>query len=223
MSRLHDIFTKLTDNAPAFVDLPLIHGESIRRKALFIKKDFPCLELVFPPRSWEATDLKIGADCTLSVEHNSLSLNLIARLDRVIRDRRLHFTAKEPVNPESLREYFRVAINTPIQASYIAGPRETGTNWKLAGTTLDLSGSGVLAVFSSLPPNRRHIQLVITVPEESSPIACLASVIRSSRIRNNRFQVAFHFENVTSKTRDMIIACCMQEQRRQLREQVHVI
>jgi hypothetical protein len=224
VSRIHDIFAKLTDNAHTIAELPGIHGETIRCKALLVKRDFPHLELVCPPRSWNAADLKFGADCPLAVAHSGLTVNLIARLDHVVRDRRLRLTAKEPVEPESLREYFRVALNTPIEASYIAGPRETGANtWKLTGTTLDLSGSGVLAVFPTPPPSRQHIQLVITVPEEHNPIVCLATVVRSYRIRNNRFQVAFHFENVTTKTRDMIIACCMQEQRRQLREHVQII
>ena len=222
MSRIHDILARLTDNAPAIVDLPDIHGKIIRRKALFIKKESPCLELVFPPRSWDAAELKIGADCALAVAHSSLTINLIVRLDHVVRDRRLSFTAKEPVEPESLRDYFRVAINTPIEAAYIAGPKEPSSDsWKLTGTTLDLSGSGVLALFSTSIPRNQYVQLAITVPEERDPIVCLASVVRSYKIRTTRFQVAFHFENVTAKTRDMIMACCLQEQRRQLRENVH--
>jgi len=224
VSGIHDILAKLNDKAPTIVDLPGIREETIRCKALFVKKELPCLELVFPPRSWEATDLKIGADCNLAVEHNGLTINLIARLDGVVRDRRLRFTAREPVAPESLRDYFRVSINTPIEASYIAGPKEIkNTTWKLTGTTLDLSGSGVLALFTEKPPSHQRIQLVITVPEEDTPIVCLASVVRAYRIRKNRFQVAFHFENLTPKTRDMLIACCMQEQRRQLRENVHIL
>lgn len=222
MSGIHDILEKLADNAPTIVDLPGIHDETIRCNALFVKKELPCLELVFPPRSWDAADLKIGADCNLAVDHNGLTVNLIARLDSVVRDRRLSFTAREPVAPEALRDYFRVAIATAIEASYIAGPKETKIDtWKMTGTTLDLSGSGVLAIFSEKPPSSHRIQLVITVPEESMPIVCLANVVRSYRIRKNRFQVAFHFENITSKARDMIMACCMQEQRRQLRENVH--
>ena len=223
MSGIHDILRKLADNAPTIVDLPGIHDETIRGKALLVKKESPCLELVFPPRSWNAADLKIGADCNLAVDHNGLTVNLIARLDSVVRDRRLSFTAREPVAPEVLRDFFRVSINTAIEASYIAGPKETKIDtWRMIGTTLDLSGSGVLAIFSGKPPSTQRIQLVITVPEEDNPIVCLANVVRSYRIRKNRFQVAFHFINITSKTRDMIMACCMQEQRRQLRENVHI-
>ena len=223
MSKINDILEKLHDNAPTVVDLPGINGKTIQCKALFIKKEPPCLELIFPPQAWDATELKFGTDCNLVVEQNNLSVNLVARLDQISGDRRLILTAREPVDPESLREYFRVAINTTIEASYIAGPKDTRTNtWRLTGTTLDLSGSGVLALFSSVPPSRQNIQLVITVPEEDNPIVCLANMVRSYKIRSNRYQIAFHFESITPKTRDMIMACCMQEQRRQLRENIQI-
>ena len=225
MARINEILEKLNDNAPTIVDLPSSSNEeNIRCKALLVKREFPSLELVFPPHSWEAGDLNIGADCNLAVEHNGLTVNLIARLDGVIQERRLRFTAREPVSPEVLREYFRVSINIPVEASYIAGPKETKTRtWKMVGTTLDLSGSGVLALFAEKPPSNHRIQLVITMPDEKNPIACLANVVRSYRVRKNRFQVAFQFENISTKTRDVVISCCLQEQRRQLRDNVHTI
>jgi c-di-GMP-binding flagellar brake protein YcgR len=224
VARIDEILSKLHDNAHTMVDIPGIHGECFRCKAVLIKKETPLVELVFPPRSWEADKIKIGADCNMVVEHHEHTINLVARLDGVVRDRRLHFTVREPVSPESLRDYFRVSINTPIEASYIAGLKETKTHtWKMVGSTIDLSGSGVLAVFAEKPPSNSHIQLVITVPDEESPIVCLANVVRSYRIRKNRYQVAFHFEAITNRTRDQIISCCFQEQRRQLRENVQAL
>jgi len=224
VARIDDILEKLNDNAATVVDLPGLSGENIRCKALFIKREPPGLELVFPPRSWEADDLQLGADCNLAVEHNGLTINLIARLDEVVRERRLRFTAREPVSPEALRDYFRVSINIPIEASYIAGPKEINNRtWKMIGTTLDLSGSGVLALFAEKPATNHRIQLVLSVPDEDTPVVCLANVVRSYRIRKNRYQVAFHFENISTKTRDLIIACCLQEQRRQLRENAYIV
>ncbi len=221
MARINEILEKLNDNAPTIVDIPGHKEESFRFKALLIKKESPLLELVFPPDSWNADDLRIGANCNLAVEHEEKTVNLIARLDRVADSRRLHFTAREPVSPQSLRDYFRVSINTAIEASYIAGSKEVkARTWKMEGTTIDLSGSGLLALFTEKPPSNFHIQLIITVPGNNPPIVCLANVVKSYRIRKNRYQVAFHFENITQKTRDQIISCCFQEQRRQLRENV---
>ena len=219
MSKITEIFQKINDHAPAIVDIPARNGEDYRCKAIFIKKEYPAIELIFPPNSWEENNLVLGSECTLAVEHDGRDISILACLDQVTNNRRLQFTAKEPVSVESLREYFRVLINLPIEASYIAGPREVkAKTWKMLGTTIDLSGSGVLALFSEKPPTTHNIQIVITMPEDEPSIVCLADVVRTYRLRKNRFQVAFHFEIVSSKTRDQIISCCLQEQRRQLRE-----
>ena len=109
----------------------------------------------------------------------------------------------------------------PVKASYTAEQQDTRAEcWRMTGTTLDLSGSGLLALFSEKPASSQRILLELTPPEDPEPIFCLANVIRSYRIRRNRFQVAFHFIEVTPKTRDQIVSCCLREQRRQLRENV---
>lgn len=188
---------------------------------MLLKKDAPIIELVFPPNSWDEAQLAMGEDCNLAVEHDGQTINIIARLDEVSGNRRLQFTAREPISPESLRDYFRVLTNVPIEASYIAGPREVkAKTWKMIGTTVDLSGSGVLAVFAEKPATTQNIQLIMTMPEEESDIVCLAEVVRTYRLRKNRYQVAFHFTVISSKTRDQVISFCLQEQRRQLRENV---
>lgn len=223
MPRIDDVLQKLTDKAITIVDLPGNRDEVFRCKALLIKQESPQVELLFPPNSWKAEDLRLGVNCSLSIEQNGKQVSLIAKLDSVVDARRLKFTAREPITPESMRDYFRVPINTAIQASYVAEPRETKVqSWKMVGTTVDLSGSGVLALFASKPPSNNRILLEITPLEESEQICCLADVVRTYRIRSNRYQVAFHFIEVTTKTRDLIISCCLKEQRRQLRENVRV-
>ena len=221
MAKIIELLDRIKDHAQAVADIPANDGESYRCKAVLVKRTAPTIELVFPPDSWEESKLSLGADCNLEVEHEGQAINLIARLDKVSGNRRLQFTAREPVSPETLREYFRVLINLPIEASYVAGPREVkAKTWKMVGTTIDLSGSGVLAVFAERPPSTHNIQLVISMPENEPSVVCLADMIRTYRLRKNRYQVAFHFEVISSKTRDQIISCCLQEQRRQLRENI---
>lgn len=224
MTRIDSILNKLNDYAQVVVDLPSYKEEAIRCKALFIKKDSPLLELVFIPNVWKAGDLKIGANCNMAIEHKENAVNLIARLDNVTGPRRLLFTAREPIAPESLRDYFRVSTQQPIEASYIAGTNEINTKtWKMTGTTVDLSGSGVLALFPEKPASNSRIQLIITLPNEETPVVCLAKVVRSYRLRQNRYQVAFHFENISVKTRDQVVSFCLHEERRQLRENVRTL
>lgn len=221
MARITELLNRIRDHASAMVDIPAKNGENYRCKAVLLKKEIPTVELIFPPNSWDEENLILAADCNMEVEHEGQTITLIARLDRVNGNRRLEFTAKEPMSLDSLREYFRVLINVPIEASYIAGPREVNAKtWKMLGTTIDLSGSGVLAVFAEKPPSLHNVQLVMAMPEDAPSIVCLADVVRTYRLRKNRYQVAFHFEVISSKTRDQIISCCLQEQRRQLREKI---
>lgn len=206
------------------MDLPGRNGEHYRCKAMLVKKNLPEIELVFPPDSWEEGNLLFDDDCHIAIELDGQPINLIARLHHAVGDRRLHCTAREPIAPESLREYFRVAVNMPIEASYIAGPREVNNKtWKMIGTTIDLSGCGVLGVFAEKPASTHNIQLVMTHPEEEAALVCLADVVRTYRIRKNRYQVAFHFNVISPKTRDYVISLCLREQRRHLRDNVELM
>ena len=223
MARIDDIIEKLNESSPVVVDIASKTGETIRCKALLVKKDPPLLELVFLPNSWDIDDLKIGANCNMVIDHNGGTVNLIARLDSVASPRRLNFIAREPVAAESLRDYFRVSANLPIEASYIAGPQEVNAQtWKMIGTTIDLSGSGVLAMFPGKPPSNNRIQVIISGLDDEAPIVCLANVIKTYRLRQNKYQVAFHFNSINSETQDKIIACCFELQRRNLRMRVQV-
>jgi c-di-GMP-binding flagellar brake protein YcgR len=222
--RVIDLLNKLDDQATTTVDLPGRNGEHYRCKAMLVKRNLPEIELVFPPNSWEKENLLFDDDCHIAIELDGHPFNLIAQLHHAVGDRRLHCTAREPVAPESLREYFRVAVNMPIEASYIAGPREVNNKtWKMIGTTIDLSGCGVLGVFAEKPASTHNIQLVMTHPEEEAALVCLADVVRTYRIRKNRYQVAFHFNVISPKTRDHVISLCLREQRRHLRDNVELM
>ena len=219
MSRTLDILNKINDQVNATVDLPGRDGEHYRCKALLIKKELPEIELVFPPNSWEVENLLFEDDCHIAFELDNQPVNLIAKLQSPVNERRLRCSAREPVAPESLREYFRVSVNLPIEASYIAGAKEVkNKTWKMIGTTIDLSGCGALAVFAEKPTSTHNIQLVMTLPEDEAALVCLAEVVRTYRIRKNRYQVAFHFTVISAKTRDQLISLCLREQRKPLRE-----
>jgi hypothetical protein len=93
----------------------------------------------------------------------------------------------------------------------------------MAGTTIDISGSGILASFSSPPPMDSQTRLEITLP--TSPpeiISVLAHPVRKQQINENQYDVAYHFEDITIEDRDKIIGCCLRIQRRLLRLKVRV-
>ncbi|WP_161630011.1 PilZ domain-containing protein [Desulfogranum mediterraneum] len=221
MSKIEDIIHKLQDGAESVIDLPDKHNEEHRYNAAFVGLEPPHFQLVFPPKSWESDSLLMGVNCQLTVKHKHNTVNLIAELDSVASDRRLNFIGREPIKPEELREYFRVAINTSIEIGYTAGASEVKLrSWKMIGTTVDLSGSGVLGLFAEKPASNSRLYIQIGIPQSEDMLSWIGHVVRTYRMRRNRYQVALHFDDITPKKRDQIIACCLQEQRRQLRERV---
>jgi len=223
VGRIEELIEKLKDGSEATIDLPDKNGDEHRLNALYIKGDAPCFELFFPPQAWKSSALALGVNCQITVRYKGVPVNLIAELDQILSDRKLRFIAREPIKPEALREYFRVSINTIINIGYIPGPREVKTRkWKMIGTTVDLSASGVLGLFAEKPLSTNRIQIRITDPATQRTISCRGHVVRTYRMRKQRYQVALHFDNLEQNVRDKLIACCFAEQRKQLRKNVGI-
>ena len=223
MAGITEIINQFHDNAMATVDIPINEGEDQRLNCIFKKTKAPCFSLVFAPHALDSKNFAYTDKCRLIVKHGDSSINLNVRIDSIEGDRTALCTALESISPESLREYFRVMIRAPIRASYQPGPREKKNKaWTIDGTTIDLSGGGVLAIFSEKPASINNIQLEINLPDQSAPVVCVAKVVRTYRLRKKRFQVAFNITEIEGKARDIIISSCLQEQRRQLRNKVRV-
>lgn len=223
MSGIAEIITQLDDRAMATVDIPLAEGEDQRLNCILKKAATPSFKLIFPSNTLPLDRLEYGRNCRLIVKNSGSQVNLNVRLDEADDDRTLIFTAVESINPEMLREYFRVMISAPVRASYQPGAKEIkNKSWELNGHTIDISGGGVLALFPGKPGNSKRINLEISLPNQQEPIVCQAKIVHTYRMRKKRYQVAFTFEHLEGKTRDIIISCCLQEQRRQLRDKVRV-
>ncbi|WP_457572966.1 PilZ domain-containing protein [Desulfolithobacter sp.] len=223
MPEISEIINEIRDSSTVIIDLPLNGGERKRLTCVFKRKESPEFQLVFPPDTLPLNDIDTDSSCRLSINQSNDPVTLIAKIDALEEDRILHLTGQEPIRPELLREYFRVSLRSKIVASYQPGPRETRSKpWTMTGETIDLSGGGVLALFPGKPENRRNIRLEIDLPTQSEPAVCMAEVVRTYRMRKKKYQAALHFTDIEQKTRDQIISCCLQEQRRQLREKIRV-
>ena len=222
MSGIIEVINQLDDSALATIDIPITEGEDQRLNCVLKKTQAPSFRLVFPPHTLPLDRIEFGTPCRVVVKHIDGAINLKVRIDQTDGDRTLLLTAVESINPEALREYFRVMISLPIRASFtVDRPEYRHRSWELEGYTIDLSGGGVLALFPGKPQTKSHIHLDLQLPDQQH-IHCLGKVVRTYRMRKKRYQVAFMFENIDQKSRDMIISCCLKEQRRQLREKVRV-
>ena len=219
-SSITDIVKKIIDSAGAEIDVSTTEGETIRLKCIYKESLAPNFFLVFPPKRLPS-NLDTSRLCPISIKGENVSITLTAKILDINGDRTLELTAKEFVDPSSLREYFRIDIRMPITIFYEPGPAEDRSHyWSLEGETLDLSGSGVLAILPAQPKNNHKLKLEFSLKHTNIAIECTAHVIRTKRLRRGRHQVALHFDHISSKHRDAIISDCFKEQRMQLRERI---
>ncbi len=223
MSSITELINSLQDSASVLTSLPIKSGDATRLNCVYIKDQAPQFRLVFPPDALPTDQLDAQSQFKLSVKQENTSVTLNARIESIEDDRTLRVVATEPIDPKLLREYFRVTFRSPIKATYEPNPEETQSQaWKLYGETIDISGGGVLAIFPKEPQNRHNINLELLLPNKEEPMLCVAKIIRCRRLRKKRYRVAFEFDKIGNKTRDIIISFCLQEQRRQLRNKVRI-
>jgi len=140
-------------------------------------------------------------------------------IDR-INPQTLEAMAQRRIDPATLRAFFRVNISLPITLTPLDGDEGEET-WSLFGQTLDISGSGTLAVFPADCPVTGDIAIAITLDAAAGKVVrTFGHIVFNRRLRGGRFQIALHFDDIEEKAQSELVATCLNEQRRQLRENV---
>jgi len=217
---LTNLVKSLIDSQSATIQMQAISGQLIHLNCVYKESVAPNFFLVFPP-GVIPDKIDVNQPCLLSLEDETgAPIAITARILEVASDRSIEFTALKTINPISLREYFRVDLRTSITISFETPDSGSSRNWSLSGQTLDISGSGVLGLFAEEPKNVHNLFIDINLIQPKKRIQCVGHVVRTVRLRGGRWQVALHFDNITSRDRDAVITNCLWEQRRQLREKV---
>jgi len=220
---ISETIKSLPDSEYAKIDIPTITGHRIRLNCIYKESDSPYFFLMFPPKALPE-DIDTEETCPVSITIDETTLTLSAKIVAIKGDRTLELIAKKSVNPESLREYFRIDTKVLINASFNPQSMDTQNRpWSLDGQTLDISGSGVLAIFPDEPPTKHRINLSIDIHENQNCIECLGHVVRVKRLRRAKYQVSFHFDSISTKDKDSIISFCLKEQRNRLRYKIQTI
>jgi hypothetical protein len=66
-----------------------------------------------------------------------------------------------------------------------------------------------------------HLEIIIPSPEPET-VKVVAHPVRTHRLNDNRYEVAYHFDDISMEDRDKIIGCCLVLQRKLLRLKVQV-
>lgn len=218
-SSLVDLIKKIQDSQAAEINMQLLDGSSVQLKCIYKESISPHFFLVFPPKQLP-TNIDTNLSCLVVVKGEEKAVPFQAGIETIKGDRILELYAQRPIDPTTMRTFYRADMRTTITASYKPGPEERARAWSFVGETLDLSGGGALAIFPAEFQNKQHILLHINLPSTDKDIHCTAHVIRMTRLRKERWQIALQFDNLSQKEKDFIVSCCLSEQRRQLRERI---
>ena len=215
------VLQSIPDNQAARLSLSTIDGERLYLDCTYREGNAPRFFLFVSAKNLPE-NINTALQCSVTIDNRSNGsgpLVLTAKIEEVIGDGSLELTAKDISDPTKLREYFRVALSAPV---ILSSSREAGEGpdeqWSLQGETLDLSGSGLLAVFDGECQERNQIKITLEFSSPPSCISCLGHIVHARRVRKGRWQIALHFDDITAKQRDIIISNCLFEQRRQLKK-----
>lgn len=221
MSLDTDALKNIANGRPVRVFLPLQNSpDRVRAQGIYQKTLPPRFVLIFKPGMIPVDDIDLQQPCIVAIDLGGPTVSLEAMVQQVDDPQTLQMVVQKSISHEQMREFFRVdAVTQVISRSFHT--QFTGNEkepWSIAGETIDISGSGILAVFTALPPADKQVNLEITIPtDEPEVIKAVAHPVRTHRLKNDRYEVAYHFDDISVEDRDKIIGCCLVIQRRLLR------
>jgi c-di-GMP-binding flagellar brake protein YcgR len=152
-------------------------------------------------------------------------VSLEANILNVTNSQTLEMVMMKSINHEQMREFFRVdAVTNVISKAFETNVFDNDSEQQaISGRTVDISGSGILAIFEDQPPQTHHIRLEVLLPSASpETITVFAHQVRIQELHDGKFEVAYHFDDISDEDRDKIIGTCLVLQRQMLRLKVQV-
>ncbi|NOR26648.1 MAG: hypothetical protein GQ542_20105 [Desulforhopalus sp.] len=222
-----DILQNIPKGKPVRIFLPLLNRpDRIRAQCLYQEMDAPKFSLIFKPGILPVEEIDIQQPCIISIDMGGPTISLEAMIQKIANRQTLQMIVRKSISHEQMREFFRVDTVTNVISKSFHTELFNDKNepWSTLGQTVDISGSGILAIFDEKPQADRQVKLEITVPSiETDTIKILAHQVRIQQLHDGRFEVAYHFDDITSEDRDKIIGCCLVIQRKMLRLKVQVV
>ena len=221
-----DIIESIPDAKPVRIFLPLQNAlERYRMQGVYQKSTPPRFNLLFKAGSLPVDAIDTQKPCIVNVDMGGPSISVEAMISEIADSQQLNMIVRKSMSHEQMREFFRVdATASDISSSF--HPEffgEQNSPWSMPVTTIDISGSCILASFTAPPPQDSQTHLEISLPTTTpDTISVIAHPVRTQKISDNQYDVAYHFDDISTEDRDKIIGCCLLIQRRLLRLKVKV-
>lgn len=222
----NDKFKDIPNGKPVRIFLPIKDSkERYRASCIYQKEEYPHFSLNFKIGELPHQYIDVKQTSLISVDLGGQNISVEAVIKEISGSQTLKMVVQKTINHEQMREFFRVDANAHVisKAFHPKISNHKGEDFSFDGTTIDISGSGILTSFTELPPMDQQVKLEITLPnDEEKVITALAKPIRSQQISENQYDVAYHFEEIEPEDRDLIIGSCLIIQRQLLRMKVQV-
>ncbi|WP_321533253.1 PilZ domain-containing protein [uncultured Desulfuromonas sp.] len=181
----------------------------------------PYLEVKFRPDELPMDKVRIGGKLLLSLDTRVGTVSMYAHIDEVINARVLRVMGLESFAYSQQREYFRV--NTAIKVVYSKETLSSKPSPKVATTTVNLSGNGVLISAEEPFTAGDTYELEFHLPDATGLMFCKGLVVRVDEKLRGGYEVAMTYHSIEPEDRDRIISFCLAEQRRLLRTKVQIV
>lgn len=220
------LLDSIPDAKPVRVFIPITGKAERYRASCILHKTGPtAFQLIFQAGVMPTDVIDIYQTCLISVDMGGPNISIEARITKIIGEQTLQMAIEKSVSHDQMREFFRVDATTSVISSSFHPEffDKKGEPWAMKGRTIDISGSGILAAFTEKPPQDKQIRLEIALSTgDSGTISVLAHPVRSLKIAENHYEVAYHFDDISIEDRDRIIGYCLIIQRKLLRLKVQV-
>lgn len=213
---------KLKEGQSCFITLTESNGNSFQYECTFGSSENTRFSVFL--ESATTAQFDVNTQCTFSSAPilGATSISCKAKIV-AFSNSHVELIATEAYDPAAMRNYFRVNLRVPITLS--DAPTLKGgsdSKWQTSGNTVDISRTGALAIFNDECIQEHNLLVKLTLPDPAKEVTCKARLIRIKRLTKKRWLTALHFDLSNIKACDIITANCLQEQRRQIRENVSI-
>lgn len=222
---IEQLFSLLSTGKTARLNLPIPGSDEQRRILCVYQHETPPeFSLIIPPSALPLGGIDRNRELTVIFDMGGENIIIGADLKEIVNNQAFRFIAREVIHHEQLRSYFRVDVSTPLVArSALSETTDDEESWVVRGETLDVSGSGILAIFTKPLKLKKNVLVELVLPTGSpEPLKAIAQVIRMRKITDDQHHTALHFTQIEPEDRDKIMACCFEIQRKHLRLRVQV-
>ncbi len=226
MTPSEESLERIANGKPVRIFIPLRDRQDrIRAQCIYQQASPPKFSLIFKPGVLPVDEIDTSESAIINVDMGGLTVSLEANILNIANSQTLDMVIQKSINHDQMREFFRVdAVTTVISKSFETAVFDSeSTEQATPGKTVDISGSGILAIFNDKPPQTEHIRLEIALPgTDSEIISIFAHQVRIHELGDGRYEVAYHFDDIADEDRDTIIGTCLVLQRQMLRLKVQV-